>query len=143
VDYYSDATIPKRQAFTSRARVGEFFFCSITEHENDGDVEERIVRVENIRCISGVDILVRVIVMNPTGSHSVRGLPMYKLGNLHDVNLECILQPVHVYAACSPSSACTIHAQRAMVCPFTVSCTALNGEHVHTVFYIHRVIHIL
>jgi hypothetical protein len=136
VEYYSNAVIPYRQDFASRVQVSRFFSCSL---QDDAAVVERIVRVESIRCIEGDEILVRVLVLDPTDSHTPRGLPTFTLGSSHDVHLNCILQPVHVYPACSLASSCTIHPERRMPHEFAVPCTALNGDHMHTDLFIHNI----
>jgi hypothetical protein len=68
----------------SRKQMGHFVSCSLQHNEA---TEERIVRVENIRCIDveGVEILVRtrvrVLVLDSNGSHTPRGLPTFRLGS--------------------------------------------------------------
>jgi hypothetical protein len=115
-------------------QVGGFVSCEI---ENE---VEHIVLVEHILRREGGDITVQVRGFFDSGTNTARGLPIYTAsGRKYDIEFECILQPVHMYPACSPSSICTV----TPLCPiphsFNVPCTALNGIHDHTESFVRNI----
>jgi hypothetical protein len=132
-EYFSKATIPHRQAFAARARVGGFFACAFS-----GESGERLARLESIQRNTAGEITITLLTLEDTGTHTCRGLSLYTTGQPRNGPLHCILQPVHIYPSCMPGSACTIPPVRPMPHHFAVPCTALNGDHVPTQFFIHN-----